>query len=113
MTIEAIAAAGGPVSEWAVPRVEALGPEAQVEAGAAADEPSGTSFGEVLAKSVGELQQLQVDAADQAQQLATGQTSDVTSVVMAAERAQLSMQLASTIRTKATEALQDVLRTQV
>ena len=47
------------------------------------------------------------------QALATGQASDPTSVVMAVERAQLAMQLASQIRTKAVEAAQDIFNTQV
>ena len=45
--------------------------------------------------------------------LATGQASDPTAVVMAVERAQLAMQLASQIRTKAVEAAQDIFHTQV
>ena len=48
-----------------------------------------------------------------AQALATGQASDPTAVVMAVERAQLAMQLASQIRTKAVEAAQDIFHTQV
>ena len=47
------------------------------------------------------------------QALATGQASDPTSVVMAVERAQLAMQLASQIRTKAVEAAQEIFHTQV
>ena len=53
------------------------------------------------------------EAADAAQALATGQASDPTAVVMAVERAQLAMQLASQIRTKAVEAAQDIFHTQV
>ena len=48
-----------------------------------------------------------------AQALATGQATDPTAVVMAVERAQLAMQLASQIRTKAVEAAQDIFHTQV
>ena len=47
------------------------------------------------------------------QALATGQATDPTAVVMAVERAQLSMQLAGQIRTKAVEAAQDIFHTQV
>ena len=39
--------------------------------------------------------------------------TDPTAVVMAVERAQLSMQLAGQIRTKAVEAAQDIFHTQV
>ena len=55
----------------------------------------------------------QTEASDAAQALATGQASDPTAVVMAVERAQLAMQLASQIRTKAVEAAQDIFHTQV
>ena len=46
----------------------------------------------------------------QAQALATGQADDPTAVVMAVERAQLSMQLAGQIRNKAVEAAQEIFR---
>jgi flagellar hook-basal body complex protein FliE len=118
MTIEAITAAATQGSEWAMPQIEPLGPDAQLEASSGADAVSGataggSSFGDVLTKAVGELNQTQVDAADQAQKLATGQTSDVNSVVMAAERAQLTMSLASTVRDKSVAAISDILHTQV
>ena len=45
--------------------------------------------------------------------LATGQATDPTAVVMAVERAQLAMQMASQIRTKAVEAAQTIFQTQV
>ena len=48
-----------------------------------------------------------------AQALAAGTAEDPTAVVMAVERAQLSMQLASQIRTKVVEAAQDIFHTQV
>ena len=59
------------------------------------------------------LADTQTEAAAQSQALATGQASDPTSVVMAVERAQLAMQLAGQIRTKAVEAAQDIFHTQV
>jgi flagellar hook-basal body complex protein FliE len=76
-------------------------------------EPTGAGFGDLLGKSLDSLATTQQDAADAAQALATGQASDPTAVVMAVERAQLAMQLASQIRTKAVEAAQDIFHTQV
>jgi flagellar hook-basal body complex protein FliE len=70
---------------------------------------TGTSFGSLL----GQLQNTQDQAASASQALATGQASDPTAVVMAVERAQLAMQLASQIRTKAVEAAQDIFHTTV
>jgi flagellar hook-basal body complex protein FliE len=73
----------------------------------------GAGFGDLLGKSLQSLATTQAEAADAAQALATGQASDPTAVVMAVERAQLAMQLASQIRTKAVEAAQDIFHTQV
>ena len=92
---------GGP--EWQVGGVGAAQP--------AAGQPGG--FGGMLSSSLQGLSDLQTEAASQSQALATGQASDPTSVVMAVERAQLAMQLAGQIRTKAVEAAQDIFHTQV
>jgi flagellar hook-basal body complex protein FliE len=74
---------------------------------------TGSGFGDLLGKSLQSLADSQTEASDAAQALATGQASDPTAVVMAVERAQLAMQLASQIRTKAVEAAQDIFHTQV
>jgi flagellar hook-basal body complex protein FliE len=97
MTIDPTFAVSG--AEWQIAPVEA-----PAEAGA-----SGSGFGKML----NGLQATQTEAAQAAQDLATGQASDPTAVVMAVERAQLSMQLASQIRTKAVEAVQTIFQTQV
>ena len=109
MPVEAITAVGGEFD------IAANGPEFQIEAPAAPDAapPAGEGFGAVLADQIGGLQGLQTEAAAQSQALAAGTASDVTAVVMAVERAQLSMQLAAGLRTKATEAVQELFRTQV
>ena len=52
-------------------------------------------------------------ARDASQRARDGQATDPTAVVMAVERAQLSMQLASQLRTKGVEALNDIFHTQV
>ena len=72
-----------------------------------------SGFGGALAKQIGQLESMQQDAATASQQLATGQATDPSQTVMAIERAQLAMQLASQIRTKGVEALQDIFHTQV
>jgi flagellar hook-basal body complex protein FliE len=83
-----------------------------VEAPAQAD-GAGKGFGSMLSDSIQSLQATQTDAARASQDLATGTATDPTEVVMAVERAQLAMQLASQIRTKAVEAAQDIFHTQV
>jgi flagellar hook-basal body complex protein FliE len=74
---------------------------------------TGAGFGDMLGKSLQSLADSQTEASGAAQALASGQATDPTAVVMAVERAQLAMQLASQIRTKAVEAAQDVFHTQV
>jgi flagellar hook-basal body complex protein FliE len=90
-------------SEWqiAVPDTQAPAPT------------EGAGFGSMLSSSLEALGKTQTEAAGAAQALATGEATDPTSVVMAVERAQLAMQLASQIRTKAVEAAQDIFHTQV
>jgi flagellar hook-basal body complex protein FliE len=75
--------------------------------------PASGGFGDMLGKSLQSLETTQMDASEAARALATGQAADPTAVVMAVERAQLAMQLASAIRTKAVESAQDIFHTQV
>jgi flagellar hook-basal body complex protein FliE len=86
-------------AEWQIGGVEPTQPVQQ----------GGGGFGSLLKG----LEDSQTEASAQSQALATGQASDPTSVVMAVERAQLAMQLAGQIRTKAVEAAQDIFHTQV
>jgi flagellar hook-basal body complex protein FliE len=98
-------------SEWAIPSIGDAG--APDGAGAVQGAGEGSGFGSMLADQLGKLEATQNEAADAAQALATGQASDPEAVVMAVERARLSMQLASTLRNKAVEAVNDVFHTQV
>lgn len=85
--------------------------------GAAAPTPAAGSdaggFGKALQGELQKLSDSQAQAADQAQQLATGQATDVTSVVMSVEKASLELQLAAQVRNKAVEAYQEIFRMQV
>jgi flagellar hook-basal body complex protein FliE len=102
MPVDPSLAIGGP--EWQIGPLEA---PAQQSAGGGAD------FGALVGQSLKSLQATQDQAAQASLDLATGQASDPTAVVMAVERAQLAMQLASQIRTKAVEAAQTLFQTQV
>jgi flagellar hook-basal body complex protein FliE len=90
-------------ADWQIAPVEAPNATAGANSG----------FGQMLGDSIQSLTNTQTEAASASQALATGQASDPTAVVMAVERAQLAMQLASQIRTKAVEAAQDIFHTQV
>lgn len=119
MTIPPVSALG---AEWQIPGIG--GPAATGPAGApgAADALSGVDgvapassggFGDLLAKQVGNLTDLQESAATASQSLADGTATDVSSVVTAVEKAQLAMQLAGQIRTKGSEAINDIFHTQI
>ena len=73
----------------------------------------GDGFGNLLAEQIGKLAEMQTEGAQQAQALATGQAQDVSEVVMAVERASLSLSMAATVRNKAVEAYQEIFRMQV
>jgi flagellar hook-basal body complex protein FliE len=73
----------------------------------------GSSFGSMLGDQIGKLEGLQNQAADASRGLADGTATDPTAAIVAVERAQLAMQLASQLRTKGVEAMQDILHTQV
>jgi len=86
-----------------------------VEGGGAAGLPSseGGSFGGALTEAISSLEKTQTSADSASQALATGTVKDPESAVVTVEEAQLAMQLASQIRTKATEAAQSIFATQV
>jgi flagellar hook-basal body complex protein FliE len=80
---------------------------------AQAAEPQGGGFGAALEKALGALVDSQKEAAVQSQALATGQAQSIDSVVLAVEKASLSLELAAQVRNKAVEAYQDIFRMQV
>jgi flagellar hook-basal body complex protein FliE len=93
--------------EWQIPGIGGAGP-APAESAAGGD-----GFGHMLSQQIGNLADLQTDAASAAQSLADGTASDPSTVVAAVERAQLAMQLAGQIRTKGAEAISDIFHTSI
>jgi len=74
---------------------------------------SGPSFGQVLAEAIQRVEQDQKQAEDAAVRLAAGQVDDLAEVMIAAEKASLSLGLAVQIRNKALEAYQEIMRMQL
>ncbi len=91
-------------------QVEGLG-----QATGAAEGASGSSggFGGELTEAISSLEQTQQAGDSAAQALATGNVKDPESAVVTVEDAQMAMELASQIRTKAAEAAQSIFQTQV
>lgn len=112
LPIDPSAALGG---EWQIQGLGgASGTGAANGIGADATAPTGDgSFGGMLATQIDNLTQLQTNAASAAQSLADGTATDPSSAVVAVEKAQLAMQLAGQIRTKAAEAVTDIFHTQI
>jgi flagellar hook-basal body complex protein FliE len=92
--------------EFALPKLEETG---AVSPGTGSD----GSFGAMLMEQLGNLDSMQVDAAQQSQALATGKADDISQVAMSVERASLGLELASTVRNKAVDAYNEILRMQV
>jgi flagellar hook-basal body complex protein FliE len=113
MPIDAINAIGG--AEWQIAPIEQPSSITEPGAGSAtgAGGDAGSAFGGMLGDAISSLSATQQDAAAGAQQLAAGTAQDPTAVVMAVERAQLAMQLASQVRNKVVEAATDLFHTQI
>jgi len=85
-----------------------------------ASSPSTSSLGETLRDFVAMLEEavsavdsLQQRADEAAKALATGQSQDVHSVMIALEQANLALQLTIQVRNKLVEAYQEIMRMQV
>lgn len=92
--------------------VQDAGPGGAAATGSASGSGGG-GFGKALANALGGVNDQINKASEQAQQLATGQTNDLTGAVMATEQASLELEVASQVRNKAVEAYQEIFRMQV
>jgi flagellar hook-basal body complex protein FliE len=104
MALPPINPVSGLGAEFQIPKIDVATPTKAT---------GGDDFGHMLADQIGKLAQTQVEGAQHAQELATGQAEDVSEVVMAVERASLSLQVAAQVRNKAVEAYQEIFRMQV
>lgn len=73
----------------------------------------GKSFKEVLADSIGEVQRLQSDADMTIKKLVSGEIKDVTEVMVAVEKADVSFQTMMAVRNKIVAAYEEIMRMQV
>ena len=97
-------------AEWSIAPIEPAGtPPGPAGAGGPG---AGGGFSGALADQIGALEKMQSDAAGAARALATGEGSPE-EAIMAVQRASLGMHFASTMRTKAVEAVQSVFHTQI
>lgn len=97
--------------QWQIPPIgnDSVGSESIDQVGGA----GAGKFDSMLGQQIQKLADMQTEAADASTKLATGQATDPAETIMAVERARLSMQLASTLRTKGVEAVSSIFQTQV
>jgi flagellar hook-basal body complex protein FliE len=72
-----------------------------------------TGFASMLSQKLGGVVDLQNQADAASQAVATGQSSDLAGATTAVEKASIAIDLVSSIRNKAVDAYQDVMRMQV
>ena len=76
-------------------------------------DPSQKNFADTLKEAVGTVNALHIDADTKAQALATGKSTDIPEVMMAAEKADIALRMMVQVRNKVIEAYQDVMKMQV
>jgi flagellar hook-basal body complex protein FliE len=74
---------------------------------------SGDSFADTLKNAVGKVNELQVQADVKMQQLATGETTDIADVKIAAEKADIALRLMTSVRNKMIDAYHEIMKMQV
>ncbi len=72
--------------------------------------PSAPTFGESLGRAIGDVNQLQLDAARAATEVASGQSQDMTQALVTIQKADITFQFAMQIRNKLLEAYGEIMR---
>lgn len=80
---------------------------------AAPAKTGGTSFSDVLKKSIDEVSQMQQDASSAVDDLVTGKTENVTGVMTAVEKSDLAFQTLLAIRSKLMDAYDEIKNMQI
>lgn len=88
-------------------------PQGLLQQAGRSDKETGKGFGEFLTDALQEVNQLQHTADKASLDLAAGKLEDVSQVVIAAEKANIAVQLTMQVRNKAVEAYQEIMRTSV
>jgi flagellar hook-basal body complex protein FliE len=92
-----------PVSILNTMAAQAAAPSAQANA----------SFQELLAQAIGQTNQSMLQADDMSRKLATGEAQDMHQVMIAMEKANLSLQMTLQVRNKMVDAYQEIMRMQI
>lgn len=76
-------------------------------------EDSDITFGDYLKSAVNKVNDLQVEAQEYKKLLATGDVDNLHSVMIAAEKANIALQLTMSIRSKVVDAYREIMRMQL
>jgi flagellar hook-basal body complex protein FliE len=113
VTIPAIGIGPLGTNEWNVGGVGGLGASVPSANAIAPTNTNGQSFGDALTSAINGLESTQNTASVDAQQVATGQSTDPTQAITAVENASLSMDFASQIRNQIDSAATTLFQTQL
>jgi flagellar hook-basal body complex protein FliE len=111
MNIPAIGIGPLGASEWSVGGLGTSIPSAASTTGGGSSDSG--SFGSALSGAISSLENTQATATTDAQQVATGQSTDPTQAITAVENASLSMDFASQIRNQLDTAATTLFETQL
>jgi flagellar hook-basal body complex protein FliE len=73
----------------------------------------GVSFADTLKEAIGNVNELQKASDKKIQELSTGRTDDVASVMIATEKADIALRTMMQVRNKIIDAYQEIMRMQV
>jgi len=93
-----------------------IAPIAPPTLGSASTAPSATGdtgFGETLSRALSEVNEMQLQSRDAAVAVTSGKPVDTAQMVVAVEKANISLQFAIQVRNKLLEAYQELMRMQV
>jgi flagellar hook-basal body complex protein FliE len=94
-------------------KIETLNLPSFTESTGAAKVTGTTSFVDVLKDSINKVGELEKEADNEVQKLATMQTQDIHNTMIAVEKADLSFQMMMQIRNKIISAYEEIMRMQV
>ncbi len=106
----------GPIQPGSL--ADLMGRAAEVRTGGADARPgevqdAGSAFGSSLERALGALNESQLRGDAAARDVAAGRTDDLAGALVKIEEAEITLQMATSIRNKAIEAYQEIMRMQI
>lgn len=93
--------------------IDPIKPIKQILPGTNVQRKSGADFKKVLENAIEKVNSTTKNAEQAATDFATGKTSDIHSVIIAAEKADIMLQLTTEVRNKIVESYREIMRMQI